>query len=50
MACRCGGSTRTSLFENRTTERAGALNVFIPGGFEAHMPEIVAWYAAQATG
>ncbi|GAB1343161.1 cupin domain-containing protein [Gemmatimonas sp.] len=37
-------------FENRTEERAGALNVFIPGGFEAQMPEIVAWYAAQAAG
>lgn len=35
-------------FENMTAARAGALNVFIPGGFEARMPEIVAWYAAQS--
>ncbi len=34
-------------FENRTDERAGALNVFIPGGFEAQMPQIVEWYRAQ---
>ena len=34
-------------FENRTAERAGALNVFIPGGFEAQMPQIVEWYRAQ---
>ena len=38
----------THDFENRTANRASALNVFIPGGFEARMPEIVAWYAAQA--
>ena len=31
-------------FENRTTERAGALNVFIPGGFEASMTAIVEWF------
>ena len=31
-------------FENRTTQRAGALNVFIPGGFEVHMPDIVEWF------
>lgn len=38
-------------FANRTSQRAGALNVFIPGGFEANMmPRIVAWYAAQASG
>ena len=34
-------------FENRTTRPAGALNVYIPGGFEADMPSIVAWYRAQ---
>lgn len=38
----------THDFENRTTERAGALNVFIPGGFEANMPAIVDWFRAQA--
>ena len=31
-------------FENRTAARAGALNVFIPGGFEANMPDIVKWF------
>jgi len=31
-------------FENRTTEPAAALNVFIPGGFEDNMPAIVEWY------
>jgi mannose-6-phosphate isomerase-like protein (cupin superfamily) len=31
-------------FENRTSSRAGILNVFIPGGFETMMPAIVAWY------
>jgi mannose-6-phosphate isomerase-like protein (cupin superfamily) len=36
-------------FENRTTQRAGALNVFIPGGFEANMPSIVQWFANADT-
>jgi mannose-6-phosphate isomerase-like protein (cupin superfamily) len=31
-------------FENRTTQPASALNVFIPGGFESRMPAIVDWY------
>ena len=31
-------------FANRGSERAGALNVFIPGGFETNMPQIVAWF------
>jgi mannose-6-phosphate isomerase-like protein (cupin superfamily) len=34
-------------FENRTSERAGVLNIFIPGDFEERMPEIVAWFAAH---
>jgi mannose-6-phosphate isomerase-like protein (cupin superfamily) len=34
----------THDFENRTASRAGALNVFIPGGFEANMPAIVDWF------
>ncbi len=38
----------THDFENRTPRRAGALNVFIPGGFETHMPAIVEWFRAQA--
>ena len=36
----------THDFENRTARRAGALNVFIPGGFEANMPAIVDWFRA----
>jgi mannose-6-phosphate isomerase-like protein (cupin superfamily) len=35
-------------FENRTERRGGALNVFIPGGFESTMPAIVEWYRGQA--
>ena len=31
-------------FLNRTRESAAVLNVFIPGGFEVHMPSIVEWY------
>ena len=31
-------------FANRSSERAGALNVFIPGGFEPMMPRIVAYF------
>ena len=40
-----GGVTHD--FENRSGSRAGALNVFLPGGFEALMPAIVDWFAAQ---
>jgi len=32
-------------FENRGTKRAGVLNVFLPGGFEAMMPEIIDYFA-----
>jgi mannose-6-phosphate isomerase-like protein (cupin superfamily) len=35
----------THDFENRGAERAGALNVFMPGGFEAMMPAIVDHFA-----
>ena len=35
----------THDFENRTDERVGLLNVFLPGGFEENMPEIVKWFA-----
>jgi mannose-6-phosphate isomerase-like protein (cupin superfamily) len=38
-----GGMTHD--FENRTTERAGILNVSVPGNFETHMPGIAAWFA-----
>lgn len=34
----------THDFENRTSERAGLLNFFIPGGFEQNMPAIVEWF------
>jgi mannose-6-phosphate isomerase-like protein (cupin superfamily) len=39
----------THDFENRTSERAGVLNVFIPGGFETKMPAIVDWYRGRET-
>lgn len=32
-------------FENRTDARVGLLNVFLPGGFEENMPDIVKWFA-----
>jgi mannose-6-phosphate isomerase-like protein (cupin superfamily) len=35
-------------FLNRSPRRAGVLNVFIPGGFERHMPSIVGWYERRA--
>src|SRR5690606_19660846 len=31
-------------FRNRTAERVGLLNVFIPGGFGRDMPAIVDWF------
>lgn len=31
-------------FENRTNKKAAVLNVYIPGGFENNMPEIVKWF------
>lgn len=31
-------------FANRTNERCGLLNVFLPGGFERNMPAIVDWF------
>jgi mannose-6-phosphate isomerase-like protein (cupin superfamily) len=34
-------------FENRTGERAGALNVSAPGGFEPHMPGIAEWFRGR---
>ena len=38
-----GGMTHD--FENRTSSRAGALNVSFPGDFEANMPTIADWFA-----
>ena len=37
----------THDFENRSAERAGVLNVFVPGGFEVAMPAIVDYFAEQ---
>jgi mannose-6-phosphate isomerase-like protein (cupin superfamily) len=34
----------THDFANRTDAPAGLFNVFIPGGFEENMPEILKWY------
>jgi hypothetical protein len=38
----------THDFENRSTDRAGALNLFMPGGFEVMMPAIVDYFATQS--
>jgi mannose-6-phosphate isomerase-like protein (cupin superfamily) len=38
-----GGVTHD--FQNRSEARAGVLNFSYPGGFEGHMPGIVAWFA-----
>jgi mannose-6-phosphate isomerase-like protein (cupin superfamily) len=38
-----GGMTHD--FENRTTSRAGILNVSVPGNFETNMPGIAKWFA-----
>ena len=35
-------------FENRTAERAGALNLSVPGDFEPHMEGIAAWFRARS--
>jgi mannose-6-phosphate isomerase-like protein (cupin superfamily) len=35
----------THGFRNRSSDRAGVLNVSIPGDFEQHMPGIVSWFA-----
>jgi mannose-6-phosphate isomerase-like protein (cupin superfamily) len=35
-------------FENRTAERAGALNVSVPGEFEPHMQGIAEWFRARS--
>jgi mannose-6-phosphate isomerase-like protein (cupin superfamily) len=32
-------------FENRTSLVAALFNVYLPGGFEAMMPDIVSWFA-----
>lgn len=43
-----GGTTHA--FRNSGDVRAGALNVGAPGGFEARMPDIVAWFAETPPG
>jgi mannose-6-phosphate isomerase-like protein (cupin superfamily) len=43
-----GGVTHD--FENRGDKRAGVLNVSAPGDFEAHMPDIAAWFAEHPPG
>lgn len=43
-----GGVDHTFL--NRGDTRAGVLNVSHPGGFERHMPAIVAWFADHPAG
>jgi mannose-6-phosphate isomerase-like protein (cupin superfamily) len=35
----------THDFENRSSSRAGVLNISVPGSFESDMPEIVKWFA-----
>lgn len=34
----------THDFKNKTDQKAGVLNFFIPGGFERNMPSIVKWF------
>jgi quercetin dioxygenase-like cupin family protein len=41
-----GGTTHD--FENRGDERAGFLNVSVPGGFEHNMPGIAEWFSARS--
>ena len=40
--------TATHDFENRTGERAGMLNVSVPGDFEADMPGIAQWFRERS--
>ena len=35
-------------FENRTSKRAGMLNVSAPGDFEEHMPGIAQWFRERS--
>lgn len=35
-------------FKNKTNNKAGVLNFFIPGGFERNMPSIVRWFETEA--
>jgi mannose-6-phosphate isomerase-like protein (cupin superfamily) len=40
----------THDFENRGSERAGMLNISVPGGFEDRMPGIARWFAEHPPG
>lgn len=40
----------THDFENRSSERAGALNFSVPGGFEQNMGMIVEWFSKNPPG
>jgi mannose-6-phosphate isomerase-like protein (cupin superfamily) len=37
----------THDFENRTSQPTALFNVYLPGGFEPMMPEIVKWFAGE---
>lgn len=39
----------THDFANRTGEKTGMLNFFMPGGFERDMPSIVKWFEKSST-
>ncbi len=39
----------THDFANKTDQKAGVLNFFIPGGFERNMPAIVKWFEENPT-
>lgn len=43
-----GGMTHD--FQNRTSKRAGALNISVPGDFEENMPSIAEWFAEHPPG
>jgi hypothetical protein len=38
----------THDFQNRSSERAGMLNVSAPGDFEERMPGIAAWFRERS--
>lgn len=43
-----GGMTHD--FQNRSGQRAGVLNISVPGGFEPEMPGIAQWFAENPPG
>lgn len=55
VACPKGSFARipagdTHDFENRSSERAGALNISVPGGFKQNMGMIVEWFSKTPPG